>query len=789
MKNNSQSCALFLAQKFLAPRPTELPSVWAEKNFIFNEEEIRGRFNFEGRNYLRKPIDDNNDPNVREQTIVSGTGVGKTITFIVGICWKILFKPCRGIVVWPAQKGEGSSSNFTSTRLIPDIEATPALNDLIPKTGQKRFKLNKQFIRIGGAHFGFVGGNSAGQVAGNRCGDVRMDETDKFPTSLKNEAGTGTLVRNRTEGVTDWQIFDTSTPTIEGAIIWPRLQRSSLFLYFVPCPHCNGGKRRRGAKEREFEARQKKFKGWMVYAWNEQFAAGLPMKVGTINVPFCFVKWDKKAKGRDGIWNYHKVQETAHFECPHCQEKIFDFKDGQIFPDIKNWMDENGIWILAKPGVPKHVGYHVSSLYAPVINEESTVGGRAVKFLSAHAEGDLRDFINSTLALPEVGQNEGLNTIQMNSKPLAQDDWVSMLTADFHKNFPYIWFSVRKWCAFKLLPSFEVSELKTFIEGSGDEGAIKRANSLINGFDEAWKVLAELMRFDSRTGVSPVIDFLLAQKITGRKLIKMFQESGERTIEFRTAIYKEMGIKKPPRGGDSELIAVGHCSLSGDYVWDEIKELIQEFKVGQGMSIPGHCVGIDTGYAEKFNREVLRKCFESATQFKYYDPMSRNRPAIFYEKPIHNMCQSSPLDGWHGMRGYPMTKRWNHGGITNELNVNVEDPFFGTPEAGKSVVEVVEFPSGLFWLRKDDLRKQRTKLSYNVSPEVKFYPEHSLKLADYEKHMNELFYDTKKGIVRPRRGEGGSQSRNHPYHLDDCENMQIALATHHEFFEVEEKKK
>ena len=217
------------------------------------------------------------------------------------------------------------------------------------------------------------------------------------------------------------------------------------------------------------------------------------------------------------------------------------------------------------------------------------------------------------------------------------------------------------------------------------------------------------------------------------------------------------------------------------------------------MAIPNRCVAIDAGYQEKFNREVLRKCYESASEWKFYDPMSKNRPALFYKNPIHAYCQRAPMNGWLAMKGYPINQRWNHGGVKNELHINIEDPFFGTPDAGQSVVEVLEFPSGLFWLRKDDIRSERSRQMYAVSPQVSWFPkvhrpdgsvtdESSFRKEDYEKQMNEQYYDEEEGKVLPRHGKGGMQSRRHPFHLDDCETMQVALATYNEFFETTEKK-
>ncbi|HEY5069372.1 MAG TPA: hypothetical protein VII37_06280, partial [Candidatus Acidoferrum sp.] len=286
----------------------------------------------------------------------------------------------------------------------------------------------------------------------------------------------------------------------------------------------------------------------------------------------------------------------------------------------------------------------------------STWGGMAQKFLKQLESGkDMGGYINSDLAEVHTAQEHGINKIELQSRPFAQTDWVAMLTADYQKNWPYLWFVVRKWCAFKLLPPFPfVNGKPAFIAAldlPGNEIPKDNCATLVNGCPESWTALAELMRFDSRTGQSPVVDFLIAQKIVGKKLLKLYHDhAGSNTHEFRRVIYREMSLHQSgdasfipaPRGGDSELIAAGHLALSGEYVWEELRGVAKQFSVGKGMPQPNRCVAVDCGYAEKFNREVLRKCYESATVYKFYDPMSRNRPALFYRQPIHNYCQPCP---------------------------------------------------------------------------------------------------------------------------------------------------
>jgi len=223
------------------------------------------------------------------------------------------------------------------------------------------------------------------------------------------------------------------------------------------------------------------------------------------------------------------------------------------------------------------------------------------------------------------------------------------------------------------------------------------------------------------------------------------------------------------------------------------------------MSIPGRCVHIDCGFAEKFNRIVLQNCYESATVYKYYDPVNSPKSVpLFYEQPRHQYCLPAPYDGWLPIRGKPTNRPLGTGKLHPELNVDIGDPYYGTPRAGSAVTEILEIPTGLFWLRKEDLRQNRTKNTYTISPQVEWCPrirtvDGSLKMeggrtasnfkqTDYERQLNEQYFNEIKGTVEPKHGKGGAQSRMHPYHLDDCETYQVAAATHNEFFDQTNQK-
>ena len=842
---------LEVAHRFCAPLPSQEPFDWCVDNVVFADTEVTGPFNPVGREFLRDIINDIDDTENREHTVICATGTGKTTSVMCRHHWTIVHNPRRAIMVMPATKGAGGSETYVTSRFIPSLEATRATRELMPD-GQRRLFMNSKKVRINGSHFDFVGGGSPSAVASNRCSLIEIDELDKLKDKLGNEAGTKKLVDERTEGVKDYTVFQSTTPTVETAQGWKSLLRSDFRRRFLPCPHCNPTASKIGQRGTEATEQNSNIpgiaplgdlcvsvanlKGWFDLAWSEQYCV-LPTKFHNgVIVPRAFIKWDDEAKRKDGEWDRDRIVRSVRLECPHCQ--------GHIRDEHKVWMDKNGVWIPLQEN-HGHKGYHLSALYAPPLvtrdedpTHKSRLAGRALKFLDATADGEgMKGFINSTLAEVDMSQEHSAGTIKLSSTPLAQPDWVSILTADFHKNAPYIWFTVRKWCAFKLLPPVGITdglpEFVPLLDLPGNEAARAKCAALLDAktedgrwqmadgkFRNGWNVIAELYRFKSSdVGESPIFDFLIAQKITGDKLVKLFRGDADgSTLEFRRIILARMfelehGTMSPeefkkfraPRGGDSELIAAGNLDTSGPRLWQDLRDLEIEFKVGQGLTLDRRAVFIDCGFQEKYDAEVLRESYERATWFKWYQIDSPKHAPLFngvWERgqnppPARGLCVPCAATGWLPLQGIPTARPQGDGKISRDLSMRVADPFYGTgQQEGTRVIEVLRVPQMLFWHRRQELREGRTKNTWTISPNVSWFPKHylpdgsrseesSYRIEDFQKQSDGQYWDERTKKVEPKGGRGGSQSKRNPYHVDDCEVYQVAGATHLEFFEAQ----
>jgi len=742
-----------LLELFTRPLPSGQPFDWAVAELVLDTPIIKGQpFNATGREYLRDPINDINADDCREQTCCWGTGNAKTLKNLVQATWAMEHAPFSGLFILPSKEGPGGGRQFNNGSLIPTIERTRCFADKIP-TGADRHNFSGLHLQFAGNNVDLAGANSPTQLGAKRCQFVWLDEQDKYKAKLGREEGADYLAGERTKQVPNAKIIRGSTPTKEDFGIWPHLMRSDLRRRFLPCPLCNSDQM---SAARRF-----------VLIKDAQFSV-MPTKFadGT-EIPAAPLVWDKEAKRQDGTWDMDRVIRSARFECPHCQ--------GHIQDHHRIWLDKNGVWLPTRLSIG-HKGYHLPSFYAPHIDTETSWGHMAKKFLDKKDSGELQGYINSDLAEVHVSQEQGRGTITFTSRPVAQADWTPLLTVDVQKQWPYLWFVVRKWSSFKLLPPVEFSNGRPVLGELIPEFKAK-LERLVAGQAAAWLPVAELLRFDTGTAETPLLDFLLAKDITGTNLAAAFRERCmSQTVDFGKWIYREMGLKMP-RGGDSESVAVGHCQTDD---WAELREIFTQFEVGKHLVNRNAAVLIDSGYRERNNPEVLRKCYETATEFGHYDPASKK----IWAHPVNGFCKPVPLNNWQPWKGYPIRKRWNVDGIAREWHYNMADPFGGSSEADQCVIQVLEGAADLFWERFNNLRENRTSNVWAISGALALFPKDKFQISQYERQLNARYWDEEKQEVR-NRGTGGSGHRLWPDELNDCEKMQVALADSLGFFSYE----
>jgi hypothetical protein len=328
-------------------------------------------------------------------------------------------------------------------------------------------------------------------------------------------------------------------------------------------------------------------------------------------------------------------------------------------------MDAGGKWLPTRKGSPHHVGYHLPSWYAAWKDFDSSFGGMAKKFLDSVDSGlGMRGWINSEAAEVDVSQEFAGGRIDLESPEISGPDWVALMSCDFQKNWPYLWFVVQRWSCFKLQPPFKLVEGRPdFVNDLEANPHLKSCLDALSVSQEAWRPLGEILRFTSRSDDKwPLLDYLVAQGIVGDKLAKLFDEVGGTAEAIGQWIFKQLG-KPMPKGGDSEIIAAGYCETSGDDAWRELAEYQKQFEVGRALKFWGmnenRGVIVDSGYAEAHNPEVLRKCFESGSggAVEYYDPTSRRFVISMPWQCLRLLRIYSSIAGWTRASGRKKSRK------------------------------------------------------------------------------------------------------------------------------------
>lgn len=399
-----------LLRASMADRPKELPSDWCSEHLQFDEAGNHSPFSTHGHEYVIDVLNDFADPLITDEALVWGSQARKTGTMMGGVAWKIVNAPCSMLWVMPTMQ---LGRKFGRNRLGKLFKKSPCTAKLI--SDQDRHSFSTTEMALGASQLSIVGSNSASNLASAPCAVVILDEVEKFPEKVGDEADADSLAAQRTKDTPNPQRWRTSTPALSSGLIWQNYLKGDQRRYFVPCPGC-------------FQL--------VLFAWSKNFTAL------SLTGSEAFVEWDKTAKGIDGSWNLEGVKATAHASCPFCKCRI---EDGQ-----KMKMIRGGKWRATNTKAPPNVvSRQLSSLYSP--SPECSFGAMAVKFLQAKESMlGLQSFINGDLAEPYESQDKRGPRVELVSKPDAEGkpgEWSKLMTVDRQNTNPHFYWLIRRWKA------------------------------------------------------------------------------------------------------------------------------------------------------------------------------------------------------------------------------------------------------------------------------------------------------------------------------------------------------
>ncbi|MEM7789789.1 MAG: terminase gpA endonuclease subunit [Verrucomicrobiota bacterium] len=302
--------------------------------------------------YVREILNCFQYRSVEDCVLIWGSQCAKTTTFAAGAMWSVVNDPLD--MMWGMDTGK-NAEKFSKDRLTKLIEATPAVK---ARLGGSRGDDNVMEKRFDEMNLYLIGSNSPGNLASNPAGRTIGDEIDKWPGAKTKEAAAVKLLESRTKGKAIFQRFWSSTPTTEDGASWARFINSDQRFYMMPCPNC-----------------------------------GTPFKFETKGVIY-----DSSAKDSEGNYDLEQVEKSAYYRTP-CGCKIDDSTKLRIMREAYDRRDEGFAWqpTNSKNARPKSRGYHLNSLYSPMI----TFGRYAVEWvLSKSSAVDQQNFKNSWEALP-----------------------------------------------------------------------------------------------------------------------------------------------------------------------------------------------------------------------------------------------------------------------------------------------------------------------------------------------------------------------------------------------------
>lgn len=320
---------------------------WVEENVILSLRQpvARGSYGYYQTSlvpYVRGVFDAVEDPAILRVTMVKGAQLGLTLFGYCCVCYWIVTDPDPVLIAMPnARIGRSKSEQ----NMMPLIEDSPTVAAELTDDPDD-FKKDEYILRRCAVNW--IGANSPANLASRAARYLMLDETEKYPVNVKDEAGAVALAMERQKTFEEFRLlFEASTPVSEHGHIWQSYLEGNQQQFAVPCMHC-----------------------------------GKPF---TLDFKRDF-KFDTKKKSL----RVDEIARAAFIECVSCSRSL-DNHD-------KEQMIDRGVWkAKAKAQDPAHASFHLPSWYAKWVSIADVVRN----FLQAKDNpARLQNFVNSTQALP-----------------------------------------------------------------------------------------------------------------------------------------------------------------------------------------------------------------------------------------------------------------------------------------------------------------------------------------------------------------------------------------------------
>jgi len=293
--------------------------------------------------YQRGILDAFHEDGVQVVVVMGSSQWGKTACAVNVVAYHMVHDPCPILVVEPTV--DPMARDFSTNRLEPQIEASPALKEVVGKKRGRNASNTQLSKTYRGGSLAIGGANSAASLAARTIRLLVLDEIERYPAELPGEGATLSVVMKRTLAYRSRRrILMLSSPTLEGGPIHYWHSKGDQRRYYVPCPSC----------EHMF-----------AFEWKH-------------------VKWVEDDPA------------TARIECPSCEYGITDAE--------RVAMLSGGEWRAEKPGRRDRsiVSFHLWEAYSPLSSLSEIVSNfiSAKEKQNAGDKAEMHTWSNTTLGEP-----------------------------------------------------------------------------------------------------------------------------------------------------------------------------------------------------------------------------------------------------------------------------------------------------------------------------------------------------------------------------------------------------
>lgn len=273
------------------------------------------------------------DPGIERVTLVKPVRVGFTTLLTGAIGNFVKNDPAPMLALLPT---EADCRDYVVSDLEPVFEASGELGELLSGDQSENGRNTLMSRRFPGGFLKVVAAKAPRNLRRHNIRVLIIDEADGM--EVTKEGGPIPLAIKRTLSFANRKIVIGSTPVFEDTSpVLRGWKNSDQRIFEVPCPECGG----------------------------------------LTEIQWAHIKWDE---GKP---------ETAHFKCPHCEEKIHERH--------KRKMVQAGSWRALRPEVKDHAGFRMNALISLLAN--TSWAKLAAEFLeSKNDPSDLQTFTNTILA-------------------------------------------------------------------------------------------------------------------------------------------------------------------------------------------------------------------------------------------------------------------------------------------------------------------------------------------------------------------------------------------------------